>query len=890
MSLSKPDTCKPCIGYHWGRCKGYSRVSGSNRVPLLFVGESSGAAEERDGLPFVGPAGDVFEKALRMSGLDREDYSITNLLRCRPPGNLLLNQPYERAAIDHCRQYLDATIAERWPRIIVALGDVPLRELSTVKGTGLRGFVLPSVYDGVSVIGTIHPSRILRGDWNLFGVMRHDILRAVQYAKHGVPPPLETHYVTQPGITDVSEYLDRLHSNPELPVAYDIETASIMGEEEPDDWRLKRIIQIQFSSAAGEALVLPWQDPFIEAAKSILATPNPKVGWNSRLSDDVVLKANGIVIGGESYDGMAMFSHLQPGFSSGKDAADDEDKGVPARLLNLQSAISFYYPYEPLWKDTMRAGLHGGLASWDDVRYGGARDADLSWRVGMRLISTLKKQGLWDGFYRYKHRLGIVLSEMSERGLPIDREAQTDLREEIEQQEIVLEGELQKSIPEQLKPLHPPEGYKGFPKDLREAVKAAGLWVKCCKPTQFPEHARDLGYELMPFDNGEERLCKRLPFNPRSSDQILSYIQYRIDTVGYPYFIPLHIDTKKPTTNKAGLGALLAATGDQVLVQIEKCKKVSKLKDYCQGKWLPEDDGRVHAEFRVGATATGQTTATNPPIQTYPKHVDPEDLWLVPIVKGIKAIIKAEPGHTMVEVDVRGFHARVQGFLSGDVDYYRLADSDLHSYNTAHYLKLSDAHELLKLDDGALRKRLKEIKSAHNYERNFILKRIAFLRQFAGGAAKAATIMKIPVVEVMEIFDMMDELFAPTFKDFPKSIEEMLRHSPKLVSPFGCQRWFWDRDLQQATAFLPANSAHCTIQDALLRLHDRGALQKYEAVDFVHDALWLHPKEELVDECIAVVKEEFERPSEILVSDKLGAFFVHADAMVGFDMANLVDA
>lgn len=887
MPLQKPDYCKPCVGYLWGHCKGYSRVTGSARVPVLFVGESSGAAEERQGEPFVGPAGQVFEKALASSGLDRDDYSISNLLRCRPPGNELKGAPYERAALDHCRKYLDDTVAERQPKIIVALGELPLRELSASHSSqSERGYVLPSIYEGVNVIGTFHPSRILRGDWHLFGVLRHDIARAVQYATNGVPPPLETHYELEPTVAAVFAYLGRLSADPELAIAYDIETPGILGQKEPEDWRLKDIVQIQFSSAAGEALVLPWCEPWIDWAKQILALPNVKIGWNSRLSDDITLKAHGITIGGESFDGMAMLSHLQPGFASSKDAHDNEDKGVPARLLNLQSAISFYYPYEPLWKDIMRAALNGGEVSMDDVRYGGARDADLTLRVGLRLISTLKRQGLWEGFYRYKHRLGLVLSEMSERGLPIDREAQFELLQQIEQVELVLERDLQTAIPEQLKPLHPPAGYKRFPKDLREAVKEAGLWVKRCKPTQFPDHARDLGYVVLPFDDGDERLCKRLPFNPRSSDQILTYIQHMIDTVGAPYFIPLHIDTKKPTTNKAGITALLAVTGDQVLVQIEKCKKVSKLKDYCQGKWLPEADGCVHAEFRVGATATGQTTATNPPIQTYPKHFSKDEEWLLPIGKRIKSIIKAPSGHIMVETDMRGFHARMQGFLAEDAAYYRLSTLDAHSFVTAQYVGVADKDSLLAMDDDALLKRLDEIKHQYSHERNYMVKRISFLNQYGGGAEKAATILRIPIMEVQTVLSVMKNTFKPAFQDFPKSVEKLLRQHPRLINAFGLIRWLWDQDANQGVAFLVASPAHCHIQDAVLRLHDRGALRKYNAVDFMHDALWWCPREELADECVAVAKEEFERPSEILVNS-LGAFTCKADASRGYNMAEM---
>lgn len=883
--IPKGEHCRACIGYKWSNCQGFSRVTGENRVPLLLVGESSGRSEEKTGEPFVGAAGQVLEKALWLSGLSRSDYSISNLLRCKPPQNLLLGQPYERAALDHCRTYLNDVIAERQPLIILALGELPLRELSRDHiSQELRGYVLPSIYEGVSVVGTFHPSRILRGDWHLLPVLMHDLKVAARYAQRGVPKPLAVNYNLTPTVEDVLEYLDSLQRDPSLHISYDCETSEIIGRKGPDDWRRKELIQIQFSSRVGEAIVLPYEGEFVKLSRHIMALPNIKLGWNSRLSDDLLLRANGFTIGGEAFDCMAMLSHLQPSFSSGKDAKEGDDKGTPSRLLNLQSAISFYYPYELPYKTTMRRAIGETVEVteelWDDVRLGGAKDVDFTLRVGLKLISTLQQQNLWDGFYRYKHRLGQVLTTISDRGLPIDRTEQRKLRQRIEWHELLLDRELQAMVPLEIRPV---KSYKGFPKDLRELVKAEDRWVKCCKPTEFPDLATTLGYEV----NG--CLIKRLPFNADSPKQVLAYITHQTELNGWPWFIPIDVDSKKPTTNKAGIESLIVTTDDAALKQIRKLKKIVDLKSYCKGKWIPDTDGHVHADFRVGATATGQTTAVDPPIQTYPKHVDPADEWLVPIVKRIKTIIKAEAGHTMVEVDARGFHARVQGHLSGDADYYRLADFDLHSYNVAHYLKLDDAHQLRYLDDDSLRRRLKEIKSAHSYERNFILKRVAFLRQFSGGAQKAASIMKVPVMEVVEIFNMMDALFKPTFKNFPASIEQRLRKTPRLTSLFGCIRYFWDGDPQQSVAFLPANSAHCHIQDALIRLYERGALDKYGAVDFVHDSVWFMCPEELVDECIAVTKEEFERPSDVLISDSLGPFFVHADASAGSSMGELRD-
>lgn len=870
--------------------QGFIRMSGLGTTPLMLVGEGGGRSESKQGQPFVGAAGQVLEKALRTSGLKRDDYSITNLLHCQPPGNELKGAAYEREAIDHCRSFLDAEVAERRPRILLALGELPLRELSRDHvSQELRGYVLPSIYDGVSVIGTFHPSRILRGDWHLFPVLMYDLRVAARYAAYGVPEPHPTAYNLTPTIDDVLAYIDRLERDPSLYISYDCETSEIIGRKGPSDWRRKEIVQIQFSPAAGEAIVLPYEGEFKRLARHIMALGHTKLGWNSRLSDDLLLKANGFSIGGEAFDAMLMFSHLQPSFASGKDAKEGDDKGVPSKLLNLQSAISFYYPYEQPYKAIMRRAIGEEVEVtdelWHDIRVGGAKDVDFTGRIGSKLMQTLKSQGLWDGYYRFKRQLGKVLTKMSERGLPIDRERQEQLRVHIEAQEQQLEAELQTLIPAELKPF---KAYKGFPKDLREAVKAAGLWVKCCKPAQFSDIATSLGYEIT-GENGDCHLIKPLPFNAGSSKQVLSYIQYCIDNDPFKqWFMPLHIDSGKPSANKASMEALIDATDDDALKQIEKCKKIAKLKDYCGEKWRPDDDGCVHAEFRIGATGTGQTTATNPPIQTYPKHFKKDDKWLEETMQRIKSIIKAPDGYVMIETDMVGFHARVQGFLAEDAAYYRLANLDTHSFLTAHYVGVPDKDSLLQMDDDALLKRLKEIKKQYDYERNYLCKRVSFLSQFGGQAEKAATILRLPRIEVEVILNVNRSIFKQAFKELPEKLERMLRRNPKLVTPFGFPRYFWDADPNQAIAFWVANPAHCTIQDALIRLDDRGALEKYGACNLMHDAIWWCCPEQLADECIAVAHEELERPSEVLVNS-LGAFTCKADAKVGTDMNSLME-
>lgn len=387
----------------------------------MVVAESLGRNEERDALPLrsYAPSGKVFQKALDLAGIKRNSLTITNVLRCKSEA------PHPQAAIDHCRQYLDAAIEERKPTLLLALGDVPLKELSLVLGgiTSLRGYVLPSRY-GLPLISTFHPSHLAREPTKyaqLFGVLLHDLRIAYKFAREGVPPKVETHYILEPTEADKRNYLDRLCSNNDLAIAHDIETEEILGIKGPKDWREKKIIQVQFSSGIGEAIVVsfPSDREFVQA---VYAMPNMKWGWNSRLSDRLALQGAGITINGEDHDLMNAHLHLQPNFASGKDVSDNEDKGVPAKLANLQSCVSFYYPQEGPYKGMVQAAVkeaatqckwicaqadseptEGELLAYikDDptvlqtLRWYGARDSDLTYRVGCKLFESLKRLGLW---------------------------------------------------------------------------------------------------------------------------------------------------------------------------------------------------------------------------------------------------------------------------------------------------------------------------------------------------------------------------------------------------------------------------------------------------------------------------------------------------------------
>lgn len=132
---------------------------GAPSADLLFVGEGPGAEEDRQGRPFVGAAGQLLTRIIEKGmGLRREEVFITNVVKCRPPGN----RDPEPAEIAACRGYLHAQIDLIGPRVIVALGKFAAQTLLDTPDaiSRLRGRFFE--YRGIPLMPTFHPSYLLR--------------------------------------------------------------------------------------------------------------------------------------------------------------------------------------------------------------------------------------------------------------------------------------------------------------------------------------------------------------------------------------------------------------------------------------------------------------------------------------------------------------------------------------------------------------------------------------------------------------------------------------------------------------------------------------------------------------------------------------------------------
>jgi len=166
---------------------------GNPESPLVIVGEAPGAAEDRQGRPFVGKAGDLLTKMLKAINVEREAIFIGNVMKCRPPDN----RDPAADEVAECRRYLMMQIAAIRPKVILTLGRVSTQLLlETSQGIlTLRGIQRRfKFHDGEAILlPSLHPAYLLRNAaakrdaWEDLKTV-HRLLRE---ATGDFPPPLE---------------------------------------------------------------------------------------------------------------------------------------------------------------------------------------------------------------------------------------------------------------------------------------------------------------------------------------------------------------------------------------------------------------------------------------------------------------------------------------------------------------------------------------------------------------------------------------------------------------------------------------------------------------------------------------------------------------------------
>ncbi len=157
--------------------------AGAANADIFFLGEGPGAQEDQQGLPFVGRSGQFLDELLNGIELNREKVFITNVVKCRPPGNRSPHVDEVRG----CATYLDRQLELVRPRLVVTLGRFAMeRFFSYGRISQIHG--QPRRMDGVVVLPLYHPAAALyRG--SLRSVVQEDFRRIPELLKDPLGAP-----------------------------------------------------------------------------------------------------------------------------------------------------------------------------------------------------------------------------------------------------------------------------------------------------------------------------------------------------------------------------------------------------------------------------------------------------------------------------------------------------------------------------------------------------------------------------------------------------------------------------------------------------------------------------------------------------------------------------
>lgn len=160
------DDCRACP--LWENATQAVFGEGLKRSRVMLVGEEPGDREDREGRPFVGPAGAVLDTALTEAGIERADAYVTNVVKhfkWVPRGKRRIHQAPKAEEVKACAPWLEAEMQVVDPEVVVCLGATAVRAIIGSEHRVMRDhgqFVVSKL--GRTAVATLHPSAILRAD------------------------------------------------------------------------------------------------------------------------------------------------------------------------------------------------------------------------------------------------------------------------------------------------------------------------------------------------------------------------------------------------------------------------------------------------------------------------------------------------------------------------------------------------------------------------------------------------------------------------------------------------------------------------------------------------------------------------------------------------------
>ncbi len=611
------DRCEKCplhklsqVNCLWG--------SGNLKADIMLVGEAPGAMEELYEKVFTGPAGQLLDRVLQKSGLNRDDLYITNVCKCRPKSsNKKENRTPKVTEINACRDYLLREIKMVHPKVIVPLGNIALKGLINKTGiSNYRGSIFNweenpnSIFDwkenpGIKIAPTFHPSALLR-HFEDEDMVVNDFRRVKDYLAGRVEHQ-ETNYIVIETKKQMETLFKRLN---EVSIfSYDIETTGL-------DWSKDKIICISFSWKAGTAVCIPLLNKdgtdtelrgfALPLLSQVFDNETPKIAHNF-MFDTKFLLSYGMPVRNNYFDTMLAHHLLQ--------------ENPPHTLSSLA------------WKYTDMGGYdrdleqlftgHKKKKSYLDIPFSvlfpySCGDSDCTFRLYERFNPRLKEESLESLFYRITMPLAKTLMMSEINGVKIDM------------------GILQNLLNDYIEKIDKIE--KKIFKLIKEATGKKDVNLNS------PKQLRELFYDDL-----------KLKLDDATSLNLIT-------------------DGGEISTGAKALKIL--SKQHPIVSMIAKRRKLVKIqKTYIDSvkKWLDKDN-RVHTSYLIHGERTGRTASVNPNLQNIPRDDAIRDMFVAK--EGYK-LISAD--YSQMELRILAHYSKdkklVNAFLSGE-DIHKVTASD----------------------------------------------------------------------------------------------------------------------------------------------------------------------------------------------------------------------
>lgn len=778
---------------------------GPSNPQLVICGEAGGFYEDRDGIPFNGPTGQLVNEFLGAHGLSREDVWLTNVVKYQPPRNKLKRLGEIGINLAQCKTGVLNEVQSLNPNAVLMVGNISLEAFTGKSGISrYRGSILPTHLPGIKGVASYHPANLFpKGDsntgplpWKWRKIMELDFGRAIQESRtRGID-------IKEPKITiarcaaDVYNYIERHKDRARFPyVASDIESLK----------SYPTCIGIAFTP--DEGLVIPLMNPsfyrtiyridhvqlalMLQTVMALLSDPTIKlIGCNWKYDQERLWRMLKFLTN-MPYADIALMHHcLYAEF--------------PKKLEHLTSVFTRH----PFYKDELGEG--NKEHDFDKVMMYNGKDICYTMEIFYALLEELREVGQESFCFDFLMKLHPVYFEMEQVGFCIDGKK----REELWFKYSALEAQMERDF-----------------RNLCGGVMTPNV--------RSPKQLRALLY-------GPDSLCKfKEPYRRDAEDTDAS------------------TDERTLTQLMANARGELQERIPWMILKLRQVKKVKS--DYLAVP--PDPDGRMRTTWQIAGTETlrSATGVLDVPMRPYKtglsfstivKHSE--------YGKDVREFLIPPPGYVIGNADLSQAEPRIVAHLARDHAILEKMNSgkiDVHKEMAGLCLSINaeEAQAMGKEDP----KRFvgKTVRNAMNYDAGG-----GELSMTINTDSKkyGIDIARVSRWQCDKFLTTAHNAHPNIRGIFHKEIQDCVHgengHEQRvLLDPYGGRRMFFNRMgrelYKEAYAHIPQKVVRLTVARAMLALRGRVIF-----VNESHDAVTFFEKPDRFEETSLLIKTAFEQP------------------------------